>query len=200
MKPLEPITTTELLGALHESGNSAAWSQFDNSYRPILVGFLRRMGLHDADAADVAQETLTAFVQEYRQGKYDRAQGRLRSWLIGIARCRLADLRRDAGRRRQYRGESALEILPDDTEAEAAWEAEQRRFIFEQAIRDLRETTRFNEQTIVAFERLVLLHEPVEAVSAEMGLSPQEIYNAKNRVVERLRELVKRYEVCFVDE
>lgn len=189
------ITTTELLDGLYESGNRSAWSEFDSRYRSILVGFLRRMGINEADAADVAQETLARFVQDYRARKYDRGKGRLRSWLIGIARCRLADLQRDVGRRAVMHGESAIIGLPDDSNDDSLWEAEERRVIFEQAVRELRETTRFNERTIEAFERVVLRHEPVEAVSAQTGLSAQEIYNAKNRVVERLREIVKRYEV-----
>jgi len=187
------ITTTALLDGLHEPANRAAWGEFDRRYRPILIAFLQRMQLNESDAADVAQETLTCFVQDYRLKKYDRQQGRLRSWLIGIARCRAADLRRSKGRRRELRGESAIDQVSDDFDAEAVWEAEQRRFIFEQAIAELR-TTRFNERTIEAFERVVLRQEPVEAVAAEMGLSAQEIYNAKNRVIERLREIVKRYE------
>lgn len=195
-------TTTELLDGLHESSNRAAWVEFDRRYRPILIGFLRRMGLNDSDAADAAQETLACFVHDYRARKYDRRCGRLRSWLIGIARCRLVDQRRAAMRRRELRGESAILDVPapDDegSDAEKLWEAEERRFIFESAIGELRQNTRFNERTIEAFERVVLRREPVEAVSSELGLTPQEIYNAKNRVVERLREIVKRYEQGFV--
>lgn len=192
------VTTTELLDGLHHPSNGSAWSEFDRRYRPILVAFLRRMGLNETDAADVAQDTLACFVRDYRAGRYQRDQGRLRSWLIGIARYRLADLRRDADRRRAFRGESALVGVADEADADAVWEAEERRFIFEQAIDELRRTSRFDERTINAFERVVLRHEPVESVSAAVGLTPQEIYNAKNRVVERLREMVKRYEACFV--
>lgn len=191
-------TTTELLDGLRDSGGRA-WDEFDRRYRPILVGFLRRMGLNEDDAADVAQETLTCFVQDYRRDMYDRRQGRLRTWLIGIARYRLADLRRAAGRRGMLRGESVIATLPDDQEAESAWDAEQRRHIFEQAIAELRATGRFHERTIEAFERVVLRQEPVESVSAQLGLSPQEIYNAKNRIVDRLRAIIQRYEECFLD-
>ncbi|HEY3242951.1 MAG TPA: RNA polymerase sigma factor [Phycisphaerae bacterium] len=201
-RPVTPvdqtITTTALLDGLHDQGNRAVWSEFDRRYRPILVAFLRRMGLDENDAGDVAQDTLTCFVQDYRRHKYDRQQGRLRSWLIGIARCRLADLRRTTKRRRELRGESAMVGLPAEADAESVWEAEERRYVFEQAISELRSTSRFNERTIGAFERVVLRSEPVETVSAELGLTPQEIYNAKNRVVERLRDIVKRYEHGYV--
>lgn len=192
------ITTTELLDGLHQSGNRAAWSEFDRRYRPILVAFLRRMGLNETDAADVAQDTLACFVKDYRLHKYDRQHGRLRSWLIGIARCRLVDARRATRRRFEVRGESAIQGMPDDCDAESIWEIEERRFIFEQAVAELRQTTRFNEKTIEAFDRVVLKQEAVESVSAHLGLTAQEIYNAKNRVVDRLREIVKRYEANFL--
>jgi len=65
---------------------------------------------------------------------------------------------------------------------------------------ELRATTRFNERTIAAFERVVLRQEPVTTVGEELGLTAQEIYNAKNRVVERLREIVKRYEDTFLGD
>ena len=201
MKPVNMVSTaTELLDGLHDSGNQEAWQEFDRRYRPILFGFLRRMGLNEPDAADVAQETLTCFVKDYRLQRYDRGQGRLRSWLIGIARCRLVDQRRAAHRRRELRGESALMILPSDADADAIWQAEERRVIFQSAICELRKATRFQNRTIEAFERVVLHREPVDSVAGELGMTAQEIYNAKNRVIERLREIVKRYEDQLVGE
>ncbi|MCG3126245.1 MAG: hypothetical protein CHACPFDD_01075 [Phycisphaerae bacterium] len=192
-------TTTQLLDGLHEPGNGGAWDEFDRRFRPILVGFLRHMGVNETDAADVAQETLACFILDYRAGKYDRQRGRLRTWLIGIARYRLLDMRRAADRRRELRGESAIDDLPAESDAEAIWEAEQRRHIFEQAIGELRRTTRFNERTIEAFDRVVLQREPIERVSSALGMTPQEIYNARNRVVERLREIVQRYEEILAE-
>jgi hypothetical protein len=82
---------------------------------------------------------------------------------------------------------------------EAIWDAEERRFIFEQAIGELRQVSRFNERTIEAFDRVVLRGEAIESVSAALDLTPQEIYNAKNRIVGRLREIVARYEADFED-
>ena len=68
-------TTTALLNNLHDEHNDAAWREFDDRYRPILLGFSRRLGLPDADAVDVAQETMIQFIKEYREGKYDRERG-----------------------------------------------------------------------------------------------------------------------------
>jgi RNA polymerase sigma-70 factor (ECF subfamily) len=200
MRPADLPTTTELLDGLHEQGNQSAWNEFDRRYRPVLFAFLRRMGVNEIDADDVAQETLACFLRDYRANKYDRRQGRLRTWLIGIARCRLADLRRAAGRQRAWRGDSAIRGLPDDEDPEAVWEEEQRRVIFEQALAELRQTARFRERTLEAFDRVVLRHEPIDVVSAELDLTPQEIYNAKNRVVARLRDIAARYDETHPDD
>lgn len=198
MKPVDVPTTTALLEGLQASGNRAAWEEFDRRYRPILVAFLRRSGLHESDAEDVAQDTLTCFVRDYAAGRYDRGQGRLRAWLIAIARYRLADLRRAVGRRRERRGESAIDALPEEDDAERIWDEEERRVIFESAFRELRESSRFRERTLEAFDRVVLKREPIESVCSQLDLTQQEIYNAKNRVVERLREITRRYEALYV--
>lgn len=200
MKPVDLTTTTELLDGLHKDGNEAAWYEFDRRYRPLLLAFLRRAGVTPADADDVAQETLACFLRDYRAGKYDRGQGRLRSWLIAIARYRLLDQKRAVGRRREFRGESAIVQLPDGADAEIMWEQEERRLILEQALRELRQAAHFRPRTLEAFDRVVLRHEPIERVCDELGLTPQEIYNAKNRVVERLRDIAQRYEAGYLGD
>ena len=71
-------TNTVLLLGLAEPDNQAAWSEFDARYRPVLVAFARRLGMQEAEAQDVAQDTLLRAVQDFRQGKFDAARGRLR--------------------------------------------------------------------------------------------------------------------------
>ena len=83
---MQVTTTTVLLDGLYDPANSVVWRQFDQRYRPIIIGFARRLGLTDDDAADIAQETLVRFVKEYRAGKYDRTRGRLRTWIIAMVR------------------------------------------------------------------------------------------------------------------
>ncbi len=198
MHPLsQTATTTTLLEGLKDESASTIWDEFDRRYRTILYGFARRLGLDDTDAADVAQETLLRFVRDYRAGRYNRGAGRLRAWLIGIARYRVADLRRERARHGAARGESAMADVPDDSEAESIWDAEQRQFVFDQALAELRTTTRLSEQTLEAFERVVLRQESVSDVAAALGVTPQEIYDAKSRIVEKLRGVLAKYAALF---
>ena len=62
-------TTTALLSGLFDPRNAAAWEAFDRRYRPILMGFVRNCGVRESEAAEIAQETIVRFFEEYREGK-----------------------------------------------------------------------------------------------------------------------------------
>lgn len=182
-------TTSQLLEGLFDRTNDDAWRECDARYRPIIISFARKLGLSEEDAADVAQETLTKFLSEYQAGKYDRTRGRLGSWIVGIAKYRIADLKRSRMRRREQRGGSAIADLPDDDSLEALWEAEVRRAILNRSVSGLRKETRMNPRTIRAFEMIALEQKSAPEVAKELGMSVNDVYVAKNRTIERLRKI-----------
>lgn len=190
-------TTTALLDGLHDPGNQLVWREFDERYRPILIGFGRRMGLGEADAADVAQETLLRFVQSYREGKYDRTRGRLRSWIVGIARNCMHDLHRRDARRRVSRGLSAIATIPSEEELGSAWDAACERVVLQRGLEELRTTTRTDERTIQTFERLILDRRTPSDVADEMKISLNDVYLAKHRCLKRLKDIVERLEQTY---
>lgn len=189
-------TTTELLDALHDEANIAAWQRFDDRYRPIVVGFARSIGCSDADAADVAQETLARFVKEYREGRYTRERGRLRSWLVSIARHRVLDLRRHAARRPAVPAGTQIVDLEDEQRLTVIWDAQQRTAMLQEALGRLREG-RTAEKTIEAFELLVVQQLSPEDVARTLGIDRHDVYVAKNRVAERLRGILEELESAY---
>jgi len=192
-------TTTALLDGLHDPANEEVWREFDTRYRPIILGFAVKLGLSDEDAADVAQDTLARFVQEYRAGRYDRTRGRLRSWIIAIVKFRVSDLRRKRALRREARGESAMLDLSEDSELDSLWDEQRRHVLLQQAIAELRENTRLNERTIRAFELYAIAGRPVDEVAAELGSTPNDVYIAKSNVAQRLRDILQRLDELFDD-
>jgi len=192
-------TTTALLDGLHLDADGSVWREFDTRYRPIILGFCKKLGVAEEDAADVAQDALTRFVQDYRAGLYDRTRGRLRSWIIGIVRCRISDMRRKHATRREARGESAMLDLSAEPEWDALWEAERRQSLMRQAIDELRGTSRMKESTIRAFELYAMAGRPVAEVAAELHLTAGDIYMAKSNVAQRLREILQRLDDLFDD-
>ncbi len=190
-------TTTTLLEGLLESHSDELWAEFDQRYRPVLVALAERCGLGPADAEDAAQEALIRFVKHYREGNYDRRRGRLRAWLTGIARNCIADAWRTRAARRAWRGNSAIEQLPAADELEQLWDAECRRAIVRRALHELREATRSEPQTVLAFELVVFEQRSPAAVAAELGVSMDSVYAAKSRCTKRLRSIVARLSEAY---
>ncbi|MCA8958878.1 MAG: sigma-70 family RNA polymerase sigma factor [Planctomycetes bacterium] len=192
-------TTTQLLESLRDPSDREVWFEFDGRYRPILIGFAQRMGLGAEESEEVAQQTLAQFVEGYRDGQYDRSKGRLRNWILGIARHRVIDHQRRQGVRRQWRGDSALDAVPDREDIEAIWRAEEERSILARALTELRQTTRLEERTIRAFELLTRAGRSPTEVATECGMSEDEVYLAKHRVTKRLREIVGKLRTLYED-
>jgi RNA polymerase sigma-70 factor (ECF subfamily) len=190
-------TNTLLLVGLSDPANQAAWSEFDERYRPIVLRFARRLGLHEAEAQDAAQDTLLHVVRDFRAGKFDRSRGRLRSWLFAIARSHVLGRRRSTARRHEVRGDSALEEVADDSTLSKFFEEEWHREILRTALHELRTTTRSDPQTVRAFELVVIEERPAPEVARELGLSLNTVYVAKHRTLERLRSILERLREDF---
>ncbi len=193
----QTITTTALLDSLLEPGNHAVWEEFDRRYRPILLGFARRLGLSREDAEDAAQETVLRVVKHYPSGGYDRAKGRLRSWMLAITRRCIIDIQQARRHRVERRGQSAIVDFPDSDRMEAILEEECRKAIRERALELLKRETRFEERTIRAFELLVFSGRPPAEVAGELDLSVDSVYASKHRCARELRKIVEKLELLY---
>jgi RNA polymerase sigma-70 factor (ECF subfamily) len=190
-------TNTLLLEGLGDPANETVWREFHARYRPVIVGFARRLGLSPEDAEDAAQETLARFVRDYRDGRYQRERGRLRSWIFTIARSRALDLRRKGAGRAGWRGESALGAVPAEDAVDQLWSEEWRRAVVRRAFVELRAESRAEPKTVRALELLVLEGRTPRQVADELGLSVDSVYVAKHRLLGRLRAILARLEEEF---
>ncbi len=190
------VTTSLLLEQLHRV-DQEAWGGFVARFREPVVRFARKLGLTEEEAEDAAQETLLSFARSYREGQYDRAQGRLSSWLFGIARHRVLDVAR---RRRSKEenvggmsGESSFwSRVGDERQASEAFEESWRETVFETCLAQVRKEVK--EATFSAFELLTMKQLPPQEVAEQLGLSRNPVFIAKHRVISRLRERIQEYE------
>jgi RNA polymerase sigma-70 factor (ECF subfamily) len=193
-------TTTALLEGLHDDGGNAAWEVLDRRYRPIVIGLARRLGLPEQDALDVAQDTMIRVLDEYRDGRYDRERGRMRSWLLSIARTKIANVYRKRAVRREARGESAMVAIPNDQELEDIWATERRSVVLREALADLQATSKTSDQSIRAFEMLVFHRQGVSDVAKKLDMSENDVYLAKSRVAKKLKETVQKLESLYDED
>jgi RNA polymerase sigma-70 factor (ECF subfamily) len=183
---MEWVTTTTILEGLRDYEGQDAWRRLVARFRAPIVGFAAELGVPDGDRPDVAQNTLMAFAEAYRAGKYDREKGRLSSWLFGIAyRQARQQLRRNA--KTPLSADSAPSPLNEAT-ATDVWDRLWSRHLLETAIGAARHE--FAPETFRAFELVVLEDLAPPSAAERLGVPIKTIYNAKHRVLKRVRELV----------
>jgi RNA polymerase sigma factor (sigma-70 family) len=190
-------TTTALLEGLLDPADEQTWRAFDARYRPILIAFGLRLGLPPEDAADAAQEALARFVKSYRGGKYDRGRGRLHSWIIGISRNCIGELRQRKAAHWQERGMSAIVDLPDRAAMTRMWDEECEQELLRQGLDELRQHTKTDAGTIRAFEMLALDGRRPADVASELSITLNDVYLAKHRCLKRLRAILTRLEKLY---
>lgn len=188
----EWVTTSTVLRGLGSQGNQACWDRFVHRFRMPVVEFARRMGFNEAQAEDVAQETLLAFVQAFRAGRYDRDRGRLSQWLFGIAHKTALHQRRLAAKGGLQAPTNAgqttfFQALPDENALsqswDQAWEESLLRLCVEQVEQEVEPTT------FQAFRLVVLDQHPPQRVADDLNVPIKLVYNAKHRVLKRVREI-----------
>jgi RNA polymerase sigma factor (sigma-70 family) len=187
-------TTTKLLDDLRSPGNEPAWVHIDHRYRPVIAGLALRLGLSQPDAEEVAQQTLAEFVRAYREGRYDRAKGRLSSWILGIAHHTALRLMRES-RGEVHPGATALAATPDPSESPDAlrriWADERDRSIVSRAMTLLREDSDTDDRTLLAFELVAMRGVPAAEAAAQCEMSVEQVYVVKSRITKRLRAIVQ---------
>ncbi|MFO0874663.1 MAG: sigma-70 family RNA polymerase sigma factor [Phycisphaerales bacterium] len=192
-------TTTQLLDALRTRDDSGAWALLVERYDPVLRGVGRRLGLSEPDAEDAAQQALLELVRGLRDNQFDRARGGLRRWTLAILRHRIRDIQRlKRGRgggpddvRMDESGEAGLEDL---------WHEELQRQVLAVALQRLRSETHMADATLRAFELTAIRQVPVQAAALDCGMSCDEVYVARNRVLGRLRGIIAEVEEAMEDE
>jgi RNA polymerase sigma-70 factor (ECF subfamily) len=188
-----PPTRASLLLRLRDPGDGDAWREFVALYAPLVYGYARKRGLQDADAADLSQEVLGAVAGAVGRLEYDPRRGAFRNWLFTVVRRKLSNWQAARRNRGQGSGDTAthqlLEQCPAPEGEEAEWEAEWERRLFAWACDQVRRDV--TEATWQAFWRTAVDGQPGKQVAADLGMTAGAVYLARNRVLLRLKELVR---------
>jgi RNA polymerase sigma-70 factor (ECF subfamily) len=193
-------TTSTVLERLAASEDGRAWASLLTRFRGPILHLAQQMGLVPQDAEDVVQETLTAFVAGFRNGEYDRSKGRLSSWLLGIASHQIVAARRKLAIRNAHlktgKGTSFWNVQPAATPETELWAKEWERAILREYLAQVR--AKVTPTTFKAFEMIVWAQRSPAEAAAELGISIKTVYNAKHRVLTRIRELQEEHENAII--
>ena len=185
-QPLQSTSIT-LLERVRQQDDSAAWNRFVELYTPLLLNWARQRGLQENDAVDLAQEVLIIARQRLPTFNYDPTL-RFRSWLRTIAVNKANEFyrRRKIGNQQLTEGQIAKMVAGSDKEF---WEEDYRKQLFARALQIMQD--KFESGTWkVALESLTT-DRPARELSREFGISESAVYQARSRVLCRLREELK---------
>jgi RNA polymerase sigma-70 factor (ECF subfamily) len=176
-------TRSSLLLRLTDPRDAASWGEFHSIYRPLLIRYARQRGLDPEAAEDVAQQCLSAVSQ--RIGRFERKRS-FRAWLRGMVDHKVADYIAKFGNRSVAARDVAEEAGSESSTLSSLWEQTWNERLLQVLSNHLR--THFAEHTLKAFELYVLQDMPVEQISSTLGMTPNQIYVAKSRILRHLRE------------
>lgn len=184
---LARTTHATLLERLSAGDDRAAWREFCDRYGDLIRGFARRAGCNDNDADDVLQDALVSLVSAMPSFRYDPAKGRFRGYLKTIV------VRAVARRSCQKSGTLPLEtqedVVGDDVpEHDQHWEAEWRQYHLRMAMRIIDAEHSVHDRA--AFQRYAVEGKGVQETASTLGMTVDQVYQAKSRILRRLGELV----------
>jgi RNA polymerase sigma-70 factor (ECF subfamily) len=185
-----------LLIRVRDPADQAAWHEFVEIYRPIILRLARQKGMQEADAEDVAQEVLVAVAKAVELREHDRKRAKFRTWLNRVAQNAILNaLAR--GKPDRGSGDSALLAVLNQHESHTGPDSdllrlEYRREVFRWAVRQVRKE--FHQATWDAFWLTAVEGRAVEVVAEELAKNPGAIYAARSRVIRRIQEKATEYE------
>jgi RNA polymerase sigma-70 factor (ECF subfamily) len=174
-----------------QTGETNAWQDLSDLYRPLILGWLNRQGVPPSDLEDLSQEVLLSVVKHLPSFQHSGQRGAFRAWLRTIVCSRATDYWRaqDAGARASggSNATAALQEIADpESELNRRWDEEHDRYVI-RCLLDLVEVE-FEPTTLLAFRRLALDGISGAEAAQELGLSVAAVYMAKSRVVARIRQ------------
>lgn len=177
-------TPASLLERLRQPAAEEAWGRFVRLYTPFIYMWARGAGLQPADAADLVQDVLASLIQSLPRFSYDQHKS-FRAWLRTVT----VNKWRDRCRRLATRPLGALaepEEVAEPPGPDSFAEVEYRQQLVARAIELMQAD--FQPATWKAFWELVVNGRPAADIARELNLSPNAIYLARGRVLQRLRQ------------
>jgi RNA polymerase sigma factor (sigma-70 family) len=199
-------TRHSLLTRLKDWDDQESWKRFFDTYWKLIYGTAIKAGLSDAEAQEVVQETLLAVAKKMNEFKYDPALGSFKSWLLHLVRWRITD----QFRKRQPLGSSTnrpaedtartatIERVPDpdSLNLDAAWEEQWQKNLMDAAIE--RTKRKAGARQYQLFDLYAIKGWPVADIVKTLGVSADQIYQAKTRVSAQIKKEVEHLETKMI--
>jgi len=195
-------TRPSLLRRVKDWQDQASWQDFYDTYKRIVFVLAIKSGLSETEAEDVVQDTFLEVARKMPNFEYDPARGSFKAWLLKLTRWRILDhlrRRRRAPVARPSPTEDGprtgtIERIPDPAalDLDAVWEKEWETGLMQKAMENVRH--KVDPEQFQVFDLYANKSWPAEKVARTLDITLNQVYLAKHRVLEQIRQEVKRLE------
>lgn len=181
------LTRISLLSRVRDGANHAAWAEFEDRYRDLIVRYAQARGVQHTDAEDIAQIVMMSLAKSLRGFQYSAKRGRFRDYLGRIVRNAVS-----RNRSRPNSPPVSLDVSEEAVDdvsdaADSLWEREWVDHHYRLALDTVRAT--FDTKSVEIFERLIE-GETVTALAAAFDTTEQAVHKIKQRIRARMEELI----------
>ena len=181
-------TRASLLMRVRDPSDSVSWREFHDLYSPLIYRYARDRGLSHDDAEEIRSSCFETIVKSIQDFEYSEAKGRFKAWLKRIVLNRVIDLKRK--RPAIQLDTNELSGLPDkqlnlEQAFDEQWKLSHLSFCLERVRPNVSDTM------YQVFEML-MDGESVEKVRSQLGLNANQVYKAKSKVLQLVREQMQR--------
>jgi RNA polymerase sigma factor (sigma-70 family) len=196
-------TRTTLIHRLKNWQDQTSWQDFFDTYWKLIYDVALKGGLTDTEAQDVVQETIISVAKHMPTFNYDPTIGSFKAWLLNMTRWRITDQFRKRGPVAAYSscpeetatGTRTMDRLidPASRDLDALWETEWEKNLLHAAIAKVKR--RLDPQKYQIFDFYVNKEWPPEKVAETFNVPVAQVYLAKHRVTEMIKDEVRRLEM-----
>ncbi len=199
-------TRLTLLAKLRDSGSDRAWEDFYRLYASVITAYGRKLGLDHNAAQDVLQETMVTLMRVLPRFTYDAERGKFRNFLLTIVHRKTLSAHRRSSRRAERSldapsgsdddGPSLLDGMMDDRVMhpsevmERNWQAS----LFDEAVQSVLGDPTLDPKTAAVFKAYFVETQPADAVAKAFGIAKNNVYQIRNRLLNKVKAEVKRLE------
>lgn len=175
-------TRTSLLRRIQDPEDGLSWVEFDRIYRPLLLQYALVRGLKQEEAEEIAQQCMAAIASGISD--FQRRVS-FRGWLRGMIDHKVSDRLRNRQKEVGAKTADFDRAQQREESPNLLWERQWNRTHLLYCLNQIK--GEIAPVTYEAFVMYALEERSVREICTTLSMTPNQVYVAKSRVLERLR-------------
>ena len=182
-------TRPTLLARVRDRADAESWREFYEYYQPLLMRYLRRLGIQEHAADDVIQDVFSRLLRTIPEFRLGGKPGRFRGYLWKVTYSALVDQARQFKAQRHAEDEWVRRFRDgeerESQKVEAEWDETERQHRLEIAMQRVRAV--ISQRSWSCFEQHLLRERPAAEIAAELRITANAVYVCASRVLKAVQ-------------